>query len=188
MKKIFSAGLYLSCSLWALNVSASENFNYIPYIGIDYGFTNIKTSQHKNNHHLANINIGTKYNNHFGTEMFFEQSASDTKKINTESKIKSSYRSYGLDIATYLPIGCYHEFDLFTTIGIAEYVFNKKYNNEKHHNQNGWGYRFGGGFIYNFNEKISLRATARYVELNDITYINHLYEYTLGLRYHFIKE
>ena len=188
MKKIFFVALCLPLSLLATKVNAYEKFDYIPYIGVDYGFINAKTAQAKNNYNLFNINIGTKYNNHFGTEAFFEQTDSDTKKISNQLKLKTSYRAYGLDAMAYLPIGCYHEFDLFAGIGVAEYVFNKKFGKEKHRHQSGWGYRFGGGFIYNFNEKISLKAAARYVELNDITDINHLYEYTFGLRYHFIKE
>ena len=185
MKKIFSVGLCLSVFCFSLNVKAAEKFDYIPYFGVDYAFADAKASKVKPSYHLLNLNVGTKYNKFFGTEAFFEQSSSDTKKIDASNKLKTSYRAYGLDVFAYQPLGCYNTFDLFGTIGLGEYVFKSKFNKEKHNNDNAWGYRVGAGLAYNFDENISLRAVARYVGLNDISKVDHMYEYSLGLRYHF---
>lgn len=184
MKKILYAGLFILALGYASKTNA-ENFDYTPYVGIDYGYINAKASHIKPNYHLLNLNVGTKYNKYFGTEAFFEQSSSDAKKITPYDKLKTSYRAYGIDAMGYLPIGCYHTFDLVGSFGLAEYIFKNKINKQKHHNNNAWGYRFGGGLIYNINENVSLKAMVRYVGLNDITYVDHLTEYTLGLRYHF---
>ncbi len=185
MKKIFSTGLSLLAVCYAFNVSADDNFEYVPYIGVDYGYVDANAKRINPKYHLVNFNIGTKYNKYFGTEVFFEQSASDAKKIDSQNKLKSSYRAYGIDVSAYLPIGCYNTFDLFATLGVGEYVFNHKLNNYKHSNDNAFGYRAGVGLMYNINEKISLRAMARYIYINDFTDVNHLYEYSLGFRYHF---
>ena len=185
MKKIFSAGLFVSALFCAVNANASENFEYIPYVGIDYGHIDAKTQNIKQHYQIANFNMGTKYNNYFGTEVFYEQTSSDTKKISENNELKTSYRAYGIDVFAYLPIGCYHEFDFFASVGGGEYVFYDKLNKEKHNTKNAFGYRVGVGVMYNVSENVSLRAMSRYVDLNDITEVNHLYEYTIGLRYHF---
>ena len=70
-------------------------------------------------------------------------------------------------------------------MGAGEYVFESKLNKDKHNTESAFGYRFGGGFIYNIDENISIKAVMRYVDLNDISKVNHLYEYSLGLRYYF---
>ena len=185
MNKIFYLGLISLALGYTAKANATENFDYVPYLGIDYGYVNAKASHIRPNYHLANINVGTKYNAYFGTEAFFEQSSSDAKKVNSADKLKTSYRAYGIDAMGYLPLGGYHNFDLVGSFGLAEYVFTSKFNKQKHHNENAWGYRIGGGLIYNLNENVSLKAMVRYVGLNDITYVDHLTEYTLGLRYHF---
>ena len=185
MKKIFFFGLLMLVLGHSTKTYATESFDYTPYVGIDYGFVKAKASHANPNYHLLNLNIGTKYNNYFGTEAFFEHSSSDTKKLNSTDKLKTSYRAYGIDAMAYLPLGCYHTFDVVGSIGLAEYIFTSKFNKQKHHNDNAWGYRVGIGLIYNATENLSVKAMARYVGVNDITYINHLNEYTLGLRYHF---
>ena len=98
MKKIFFIGLFLSGMCFAYNVSAAENFDYIPYIGVDYGYVDAKNFLNKPNYHLLNLNVGTKYNQNFGTEIFYTQSSSDTAKIDDMTKLKTSYRAYGLDV------------------------------------------------------------------------------------------
>ncbi len=183
MKKIFSTGLFLAMCCVS-DVYATDNFEYIPYVGLDYGYVDAKTSYADQDYNLVNINVGTKYNTNFGTEVFFTQSSSDVAKIDND-KFKTSYRAYGIDLAAYLPIGCYQTFDLFGTVGAGEYVFETKLNNNKHRKESAFGYRLGGGIMYNIGENISLRGVIRYVKLNDISKVNHLYEYNVGLRYHF---
>ena len=185
MKKIFSIGLCLAAFCYSSNTFASENFDYTAYVGLDYAFSDAKAKGVEPGYNLLNFNVGTKYNNFFGTEAFFEQSSTDTKKFNASDKLKTSYRAYGIDVFGYLPLGCYHTFDLLGTVGLGEYVFKEKINNEKHNSEHAWGYRAGVGIVYNIDENVSMRAVARYVGLNDITKIDHLYEYSVGLRYHF---
>lgn len=185
MRKIFLLGLSVLSFAYASSVKAEEKLEYIPYIGIDYGYIEAKAQKSDPNYHLVNFNVGTKYNPYFGTEVFFEQSSSDAKKIDSENKIKSSYRAYGLDVSAYLPVGCYHTVDLFASFGVGEYVFYDKLNHEKHNRQSGLGYRFGAGLMYNFSENVSLKTFVRYIDLNDISKVNHMYEYGIGLRYYF---
>ena len=185
MKKIFLTGLYGILLFGTFKSYAHTDFEYIPYVGLDYGYVDAKAEKIKPEYNLLNLNVGTKYNDYFGTEAFFEQTWSDTKKTDSDNKVKTSYRAYGLDVAAYLPIGCYKTVDLFTTFGIAEYVFYGKTNHEKHTHQSGVGYRFALGMKYNFNENLSLRILSRYIDMNDISKVNHLYEYSVGFRYHF---
>ncbi len=163
----------------------AQDFKYIPYTGIDYGFINAKAVGMKPNYHAFGVNLGTKYNDYFGTELFFSQTGTESKQTDS-GKYKTSYRAYGLDMAAYLPMGCYHTIDLFATTGIGEYIFKEKLSGGKHHDNSAWGYRIGAGLMYNLTENLSFRALVRYVGLDGIANIDHLTEYTAGLRYHFL--
>lgn len=163
----------------------AETKSYIPYIGLDYAYTAAKAHQLKPHYNVAQFSIGTKYNSYFGTELFYQQSGSDSKKI-ADGKFKSSYRAYGLDVNAYLPLGCYRTTELFATAGIGEYVFKQKFHPLKHKNNSAVGYRIGGGVMYNLTENVSLRFGARYVGLDRIDILNHLTEYFAGLRYYFL--
>jgi len=183
MKKIFLG--ILPALLFATAAGAADKEIYIPYAGVDYSYIQAKADGVKPLYHALNLNFGTKYNQYFGTELFFEQSGSDSKKTQ-DGKFKSSFRAYGLDIAAYLPLGCYHRAELLATAGVGEYVFKEKFGAEKHHNDSGWGYRIGGGVLYNFDENISLRLLARYVSLDRVAGFDHLTEFSAGIRYHFM--
>ncbi len=174
----------IAAMLIALPAQAAE-LKYVPYLGLDYHYIDASAKSLSPNYHAAGINLGTKYNDYFGTELFFSQTASDAKKTST-GKYKTSYRAYGLDIAAYLPLGCYRTFDLIATAGLGEYVFKEKSNGGKHHDNSAWGYRFGAGFAYNLTQNFSLRALARYVNLDASSKFDHLNEYTIGFRYHFL--
>ncbi len=184
MHKTFLRFSLAAAVLVSLPAQAAE-LKYIPYLGLDYAYVEASAKSLNPNYHAAGINLGTKYNDYFGTELFFNQSGSDAKKTNS-GKYKTSYRAYGLDIAAYLPLGCYHTFDLTATAGIGEYVFEEKLNGGKHHKNSAWGYRIGAGLMYNLSENISLRVLVRYVGLDNIAPFDHFNEYTLGLRYHFL--
>lgn len=184
MKKILLSALFISTAA-AAAANAAETSAYIPYIGVDYSYIDAKANAVKPHYNSMGFNIGTKYNDYFGTEVFYQQTSSDSKKIKADEKLKTSYRAYGLDIATYLPLGCYHQFDLLATAGIGEYVFKKKLTGGKHHNDSGWGYRIGAGAMYNIDENISLRILARYVGIDKVSDFKHLAEYSAGIRYNF---
>lgn len=183
MYKNLSAALLLGI-IAATSAQAAE-YTYTPYVGADYAFTNAVVKGTRPSYNGINFNFGTKYNDYFGTELFFQQTTSDSKNT-AIGKYKSSYRAYGLDIAAYLPLSCYHTFDFVATAGVGEYVLNKKITPQKHHNDSGIGYRLGGGFMYNMTENISIRALARYIGTDKISSYDHMVEYSLGLRYHFL--
>lgn len=182
MSKYFCTSLFLS--LFLSFAALADNNIYTPYIGADYAFARAKASGIKPVYHSGAVNVGTKYNDYFGTELFYQQSGSESKKTGN-GKYKSSYRAYGLDMAAYLPLTCDHHLDLLATAGVGEYVLSKKLSGFKHHNDSGIGYRFGGGVMFNLDENISLRVLARYIDLKNISGYDHMVEYSTGLRYHF---
>ena len=163
----------------------AETPAYVPYTGVDYAYVSAKAHELKPHYNALQLNIGTKYNSYFGTELFYQQSGSDSKKI-ADGKFKSSYRAYGLDATAYLPLGCYQTTELFATAGIGEYVFRQKLTPLKHKNNSAIGYRIGGGIMYNVTENISFRLGARYVGLDRINTFDRLTEYFAGLRYYFL--
>ncbi len=161
---------------------------YTPYIGIDgiYGKMNAKGF---NPFYLgAKATIGTTYNSYFGTELFFEQVGSDSKKIDIHHKYTSSYRAYGLDLIGYLPFGQNKTFQMLASAGIGEYVFKEKLSGQKHHNNSAYGYRLGGGALYHLNNNLALKAMVYYTNFDHISHMDHMLSYTLGLRYFFTKE
>lgn len=180
MKYTLSALTLLTLTSAAFNVKA-QDFEYIPYIGLDYSYIDANAKSASPYYNSGTFNLGTKYNDYFGTELFYQQSDRYSK-----NELKTSYRAYGLDINAYLPLGCYHTFDAFVTAGVGEYVFKFDPNGAKSYNENALGYRWGGGLIYNMSENISLRAAVRYINLDLISDYDHMMEYSLGLRYYFL--
>ena len=49
----------------------------------------------------------------------------------------------------------------------------------------GYGYRAGAGIFYSLSKNVALRGVARYVKLDKIKDIDHMMEYSAGLRYTF---
>lgn len=182
--KNLSAFIILAAALAPATLKA-ETPAYVPYIGLDYAYVSAKASRVKPHYNAAQFNIGTKYNPYFGTELFYQQSGSDSKKI-ASGKFKSSYRAYGLDVNAYMPLGCYQTTELFATAGIGEYVFKQKFAPVKHKNNGAIGYRIGGGLLYNLTDNVSFRLGARYVGLDRISNLDHMTEYFAGLRYYFL--
>jgi hypothetical protein len=182
MTKIFP---FLAVSaILATSAAQAQNYDYTPYIGADYAYSQAHAQGIKPVYHAASVNLGSRYNDYFGTELFYTQTGSDSKKT-SNGKYKSSYRGYGLDMAAYLPLGCEQRFELTASIGLGEYVFNKKIGNEKHHNDSGFGYRFGGGFLYHLSGHTAFRLMARHIETDHISGYDHMTEYLAGLRYYF---
>lgn len=180
MKYKLSALILLS-ALSICNTAKAQDFKYIPYIGLDYSYLDANAKSASPYYNSGSFNLGTKYNDYFGTELFYQQSA-DYKKHGS----KSSYRAYGLDINAYLPLGCYNTVELFATAGAGEYVFKFHPQGTKSHNESAVGYRWGGGLIYNISENISVRAAVRYINLDLISDYDHMAEYSLGIRYYFL--
>lgn len=196
--RLFTASLF--ASLLTLHSANAETFDYLPYAGIDYSYNILSASGLDLHYNVAGINIGTKYNDYFGTELFYQQSDNYHKETNfgaISNKFKTSYRAYGLDLNAYLPLGCFQTFELFATAGIGEYVFREKFKSTVHvdgitrsygtsYHESAIGYRWGGGLIYNLSDNFSLRASVRYINLDRISDYDHMMEYSLGLRYYFL--
>lgn len=183
MFKIFLTTATVFATFWAFSAKA-ENV-YIPYLGADFTYGGAKSFGLKPNYAGALVNIGTKYNDYFGTEIFYQQTDSDTRHLSASKEFKTSYRAYGLDIYGYLPLGCEKTFELLGTAGFAEYVFRSTEKPQKHHTNTGYAYRIGAGALYHLTENTSLRAIARFADMHKVSYINNVKELTLGLRYEF---
>ncbi|MBQ4400028.1 MAG: porin family protein [Alphaproteobacteria bacterium] len=165
-----------------LSPAAADSYNYTPYIGIDYTYNNATALHFKPNYNVAGLHIGSDYGRYFGTELFFNQSNSDKRHIE-DTSIKTSYRSYGLDLMAYLPI--VNHFTLLATTGAGEYVYKITVAPQKHRRESGFGYRVGGGFKCAINENWGFRAIARYVNYDKIDIYKHSMEYSASIEYHF---
>ena len=179
----------LMIAVSALAISANANaaeYDFKPYVGLDYNYTDADADHQSPKYNSLSVNVGTEYNQYFGTELFYQYS-DDSKKGNYLNKIKSSFQAGGLDVYGYLPLTCNREFALLGTAGIGLYDFKSSYNNPavKGGHDHGYGYRAGLGVIYSLDNNWSVRAVARYVSLDQINDYDHLMEYSAGIRYNF---
>ncbi len=183
-KTLFSAAAALS--VFATAAYAEENFDYLPYAGIDYVYSNGTADGMRPNYNSGSINIGTDYNRFFGTELFYQYSDSSSKGHNFD-RIKTSFQAAGLDMYGYLPLGCDRDFALLGTAGIGMYDFKKSYADPSVSggHDHGYGYRAGLGLTYALDTNWSVRAVARYVGLDQIEDYDHMMEYSAGIRYTF---
>lgn len=177
MKKSFGALLVaVSAIAFTANASAME---YKPYIGMDYNYT--QAADHdRNNFNSASVNVGTNYNQYFGTEVFYQFSDSDKK-----DGVETSFKAFGLDAYGYLPLGCDQEFSLLGTVGIGQYYVDTKVEDEKRNSDTGLGYRLGAGAQYAIDENLAVRALARYSFMDKINNMDHMMEYSVGAKYSF---
>ena len=160
MKKITIVLTFLAaCGINAKN-SVADSYHYTPYIGAGYQFNKTQLKQ------------------------FRPEYQSGSKNNGQGEKLKSSYRSYGLDLLGYLPLGCAQKFSVAATAGIGEYVYKLKEGGLKHYNEHGWGYRFGGGVKYAFDSHWQTRFMTRYVKFNHLDNVNQAMEYALSVEYH----
>lgn len=183
MKKIFIPAL-LICLTGAFAAKA-ENV-YRPYVGIDVSFDKAKTTSVRPGYYGAAVNLGTTYNPYFGTEIFYQQTASRTQTLIAGTKYKTSFLAYGLDtIATY-PV--YSKFDVNLSLGVASYLFKERIVGGSHNSDEGIGFRFGAGAVYHLTNSLAVRFNARYINFNKISNLDHAAEYTLGARYYFMEK
>ncbi len=182
MKKTF----FLAMLLIAFNITTvkADSYKYVPYVGASYSYATAHADGTRPIYNIGGIYIGSEYGKYFSTEAFYNQSTYDNNYINDE-KTRTSYRSYGLDLVGYLPLDCYNRFNLVGSVGAGEYVFAKKIKGYKHHNDSGWGYRFGGGLKYTISPNWQARAVIRYVNFDGIDNFDHQTEYSAGIEYHF---
>ncbi|HCU58745.1 MAG TPA: hypothetical protein DIC64_02055 [Alphaproteobacteria bacterium] len=180
MNKYFLAAL-LSVSVLSFQANA-ENI-YTPYIGIDGIYNKAKANHFRPQYYGANINLGTTYNKYFGTEIFYTQVGSETKKVNSVQKYKTSYRAYGIDLIATAPL--FQNFGLTAGAGIATYILSEKRPIASHSSDEGFGYRFSAGFVYDLNQNVALRGRAGYINFDHISNADHMAEYVFGIRYKF---
>ena len=162
----------------------ADSYKYTPYIGADYTFAQTDAEGFEPKHHAGGLYIGSDYSKYFSTELFAHQS-SRAKNNGHTGDIRTSYYNYGLDILAYLPIGAEDRFSLLATAGIGEYVYKTKFSPTDRHDEHGYGYRFGGGAKYAFNEHWQTRLIARYVNFDKLSGYDHATEYGFGVEYHF---
>ena len=180
------ATLLVAVSTIAVASTANAETSFAPYVGIDYNYDN----GNGNNFNSASVNVGTQFNDYFGTEVFYQQSDKDVKTFSDMRQETRKFNAYGLDLNGYLPMGCDKEFSLIGSVGIGEYTFSTGYNmfgifNNRDH---GLGYRFGLGGLYNITDNVAVKAMARYVKfdkLDSFTDETDMMEYTAGVRYNF---
>ena len=182
MKKVFAT---LCFSLMCVCSAKAENV-YRPYVGADVLFDKAKTDFIRPNYTGAAFYLGTTYNAYFGTEIFYQQTGTRAKTLGLNTKYKTSFRGYGLDAIINLPV--YSKLDVHMSIGAACYVFNEKLSGFHRLSDEGVGYRFGGGAVYHFTNRLASRVQVRYIKFNDISNLRHTTEYVIGARYYFMEN
>ena len=176
-------GADLSCA----HADESSSLNYVPYVGMDYIYSNASAKNLKPNLNSGSISLGSDYNRYFSTELFYQFSGASKKKTPLHGTAKTSFQAGGLDVYGYLPLLCDRDLALIGTAGVGLYDFRKRYSNPFVQDgfDQGYGYRLGAGMFYSLNQDWAVRAVARYVKLDKIKDYDHMWEYSAGLRYTF---
>lgn len=183
MKKIIAAAL-VSVATFSTAALAVEKGDFIPYVGMDYTYSDANAKYERPHYNSGSFNVGTMYNSYFGTELFYQFSDSHKERSGLD-KSKTSFQAFGLDLMGYLPLGCDRTVSLIGTVGVGEYIFRKDFSDEKNHRDGGLGWRTGLGAMYNVDDNWSIRALARFVNYNQIEDFDHAMEYSAGVRYTF---
>lgn len=181
MKKIT---ILLTSAFFAAGISGAkaDSYNYTPYVGADYVFSRANAFGVNPYHHGGTLRLGSDYGKYFATELFATQSTENKRHVG-EDKLATSYYAYGLDALAWLPLG--ESFALGATAGIGEYNYKTKFGPTNRHNEHGYGYRFGGGAKYAWNNNWQTRIMCRYVNFDKLDGYDHSMEYSFGVEYHF---
>ena len=172
--------LMAAISAFAFTASANAS-DYTPYVAADYTYSDVQNLAEVNGGKVA---VGTEYNKYFGTEVFYQRTGSD-RVHSVDGTNEYSLQSYGLDVYGYLPLGCDQVFSLVGTAGIANMDVIYKDVDEKRDTENGLGYRLGAGVEYDVNSNVSVRALYRYTFTDKLGDLDHVNEYSLGVKYAF---
>ena len=176
--------LLAAVSVIALSNSANA-LEFRPYVGAQYNVTRVNNIEDTNTDlHSYSVFVGTEYNKYFGTEVFYQNSNKWHKVIDGD-KVKADFAAYGLDAYAYLPLGCDQVIAPFITAGIANYDFDVQYSGEAKGEDNGLGYRLGGGIQYHITNNVAVRALGRYVWADKLDGVDHMSEFSLGVKYVF---
>ena len=186
----------LLAAVSAIALASSANaLEFRPYVGAQYNLTSGNTVpalpvniSSNVDMHTYSVFAGADYNRFFGTEVFYQNSNKWHKVFyagqNEPVKVKSDFAAYGLDMYGYLPLGCDRVFSLLGTAGIANYDYTTKAEGIKSED-NGLGYRLGAGMQYNLTNHLALRGIVRYIWADKLDNMDHLMEYSLGVKYNF---
>lgn len=178
MKNTIALMAAASAFAFAANASAME---FTPYVAADYTYTDVQNLAEV---HGGKVSVGTDYNKYFGTEVFYQRTGSD-RVHSSDGTNEYSLQSYGLDINGYLPLGCDQTFALVGTAGIANIDVKYKEPGESRKTENGLGYRLGAGFEYDLTSNVAVRAMYRYTFTDKLGGLDHMNEYSLGVKYSF---
>jgi len=162
----------------------ADSYTYTPYLGVDYTFNQTKAERFNPHYHVGGLHIGSDYGKYFSTELFANVGNRD-KRAAAPENIRSSYYNYGLDILAYLPICFEEKLSLLATAGIGEYVYKTKFSSTNRWHEHGYGYRFGGGVKYAFDNHWQSRLIGRYINFDHLSGYDHAAEYTFSVEYHF---
>ena len=190
MKNTVTA-LMAAVSVMAL-ASAANALEYNPYVGVSYNYSDVNSKgiggAYNPNFNSGTISLGTSYNKYFGTEIFYQISDNYGKDFE-DGKLGSNFQAYGIDLYGYLPMGCDQVFSLLGTAGVAEYQFKHKISvpgfERDTTKDRGLGWRAGLGAQYSISHNVDVRAVARYVNFNKLEAMDHMMEYSIGLKYNF---
>ncbi len=172
--------LLAAVSAFAFTAGANAA-DYTPYVAADYTYTDFQNKAEVNGGKVA---LGTEYNKYFGTEVFFQYTGSD-RVHSSEGTHEYAMRSYGLDAYGYLPLGCDQVFSLVGTAGVANIDVKYKNPNKYRDTENGLGYRVGAGVEYDIDSNVSVRALYRYTFTDKVNTLDHINEYSVGVKYAF---
>ena len=188
MKKLF-----LFFALLISTNALADNFK--PYIGIDLG-TNIADYNDQTAlddiYYSASLNAGLKIGSNFGAELFFTHSSTNELELVSDVQTQNHefyYMAYGFDIFAYYPMT--HEFDFFTSFGVANYKTYNEYdyiglvNESDKISENDVTTRFGIGIMFTLpHDGISLLAQYQYIPINN-ELIHTMSEFSIGARMNF---
>lgn len=178
MQKIISVVTVVAATaLFAPQAGAVENI-YRPYVGAAYSYDIGRAAGHHSFNNGGAVILGSTYNPYFGTEVFYQYSDKDNGS-------RARFQAYGLDMAAYLPLGCDGTIAPVATLGIGEYTVKTDYRLAKDRRDTGYGYRLGGGLRYNFDDRTSVTALVRHINLDHIDKYDHITEYSLAIKYIF---
>ncbi len=174
--------------LISVSANAQQSFRdeFKPYVGVDYVYDRLDLKNQakflKKNYNSAMINAGVEMTEYASLEAFYQLSGTRKSNLDNGRKKKFKFDAYGLDLYSYLPMGCTQKFSLLATAGAAVYGTELKYDGKD--TKSRVGYRVGGGAQYKFTDNISARVVGRYGYIGTRD-LNHVAEVTAGLRYAF---
>lgn len=179
-----------------------RDYNARPYVGLDVGdskikFGNLGTGVRLNLKDVIDdsylsftVVAGMRFNKHFGTELFFQQSEENKRTVadygDFETRAGTKFNAYGIDFIGYVPVS--QDVELLAALGFGNYNFDTKFGNETMSGIDQistTGLRFGAGLQYYFNDNLALRVMGRYVRMNDDYILKNMIEASVGLRYMF---